>query len=214
MRASQIRVRAGVQSHGVVVEANGVVVERLTVIGNRDSVPTTPGHHCIRVGGDDADWLVLRNLAVEDAQAYGIGLEKGSFESVVLENVSVKGSGADGIDFKNTANSGTRCFLRNVTVEKSGMTTAGKSGIDVRGRVQLQNIDVLEVSSGQAGIRFRDTDRNGRNGIGGLWSSVHNFYITKSRLAGIGIQNPQQKGVAIGNGNVVEPSGTTSTTKP
>jgi hypothetical protein len=207
VRATRVRVRKGVLSHGIVVEAGGVTVERLTVVGNRPTVPTTPGHHGIRVGGDNADWIVLRDLAVEDAQAYGIGLQKGSFESIVIENVSVTGSGADGIDFKNTTNTGTRCFLRNVTVERYGVTTAGKAGIDLRGRVRVQNLDVLEVGPGQAGLRFRDTDKNSRNGVGGLWSSVGNFYITKSHRAGTGIQNPEQPGVSIGNGTVVEPAG-------
>jgi hypothetical protein len=209
VRASRVRVRNRVLAHGIVIETTGVVVERLTVVGNRASVPVTPGHHGIRVGGDQADWIVLRDLAVEDAQAYGIGLQKGSFESIVIENVSVSGSGADGIDFKNTTDTGTRCFLRNVTVERSGLTTPAKSGIDVRGRVRLQNIDVLAVGAGQAGVRFRDTDKNGNNGVGGLWSSVGNFYITKSHRAGVGIQNPNQRGVSIGNGTVVEPKATT-----
>jgi hypothetical protein len=207
VRASRIRVRDKVLSHGIAVEASSVIVERLTVVGNRKTVSKPPGHHGIRLGGDQADWIVLRDLAVEDAQAYGIGLEKGSFESIVIENVSVSRSGADGIDFKNSENTGTRCFLRNITVEESGMGSAGKAGIDVRGRVRLQNIDVLAVGPGQAGVRFRDSSKTGRNGVGGLWSSVGNFFITKSHRAGEAIQNPDQQGVSIGNGTVVEPEG-------
>ncbi len=96
---------------------------------------------------------------------------------------------------------------RNVTVERFGTVTAGKAGIDVRGRVRLENIDVLEVGPGQAGIRFRDNDKNGKNGIGGLWSSVGNFFVTKTRRAGLGIQNPDARGVSIGSGTAVEPDG-------
>jgi hypothetical protein len=202
VRATRVRIRNGVPSHGIAIEAGGAAVERLTVVGNRRTVPPEPGHHGIRVGGDQADWIVLRDLAVEDAQAYGIGLQKGSFESIVIENVSVTGSGADGIDFKNTTDTGTRCFLRNVTIERVG--GPAKAGIDVRGRVRMQNIDVLGIGPGQVGVRFRDTDRNGRNGVGGLWSSLDNFFIAKERLAGIGIDNPRQLGVAVGNGTVVQ----------
>jgi hypothetical protein len=204
VRASRLRMRAGAAAHCVIVEVTGVVVERLTVIGNGRSPSSIAGHHGIRVAGHDADWVVLRDLAIQETQAYGIGLEKGSFESVVIENVSISDSGADGIDFKNTTNTGTRCFLRNVTVERPGVSSAGKAGIDVRGRVRLLNIDVLGVKGGTAGIRFRDTDRNGNNGTGGLWSSVDNYYVTTVNGGAEGIQNPRQKGVAIGNGNVVQ----------
>jgi hypothetical protein len=70
------------------------------------------------------------------------------------------------------------------------VTTAGKAGLDLRGRARVQNVDVPEV-----------------NGVGGLWSSLGNFSITKSHRAGAGIANPAPPGVSIGNGTVVEPTG-------
>jgi len=203
MRASVIEVQAGARTHGVVVEAGGVTIERLTVLGNRESLDDDDGFHGIRAGSDDADWLHIRDVCVEQAPAYGIGLQRASYEFVLIENVSIRECGRDGIDFKNVHDVGSRCFLKNVTVERHGLREANTAGIDIRGNVRMQNIEVIAVGEGRSGVRFRSGERGSQNGLGGDWSGLVNYFVTTAGRGARGVDNGDLTGVRVGNGNVV-----------
>lgn len=203
MRASVISPRPGVAIHTVDVSAPAVTIERLTIRGVLESTPgLDQGYHAIRFGDVDADWVEIRDVVVEDARGYGIGFQKASYRDVVLENVSVHGSGADGIDFKNDEDDGGRCFLRHVTVERSGLLETDKAGIDVRGVIRLAGIEVLGVRAGNTGVRFREGEAGAVNGIGGYWSSMEGFYVEVSDDGAVGVAGTDLTGVQAAVGSV------------
>ena len=203
LRATRLALPPGATFAAVQVAADGVALERLTVEGNLatwdgGSDGSLPAG--IRVVDSAAD-VSLRDLVVEQATGYGIGFERGAdgadgvFDAFVVRDVTVLGSGSDGIDLKNYSSSspacptaswrdepptpdacnGRRSFLRNLTVDGHGALFRGvarKSAVDVRGQRQLQAVEVLDLAPGALGVHFRVEVGGAPNGRGGLWSTL------------------------------------------
>jgi hypothetical protein len=227
MRTTRLRVAeqgsGGVPFSAVNISASGVAVERLTIVGD----PANTGHG-VRVVGD-ADEVSLHDLVIEDVGGYGIGLQGGRasgglFNGFSCANVTILRCGNDGIDMKNydpdndscradaeedgaavsPACTGGRSFLRNISIDGHGQAQADKRGIDIRGRRQLQNIDVLNVAGPASGIVFRPEVGGPPNGEGGRWSTLENYFVTKVPGSGVSVDNDDLEGVVISNGNTVE----------
>jgi hypothetical protein len=237
MRATRLRLAPGVRGHVVTVDGDGVSIERLTIVGNGAAFEGEELGHGIRVGSN-ARHLLVRDVVVEDVQGYGIGFQPraerdepgdvnvgGLFHDVALRNVIVRGSGRDGIDFKNYdwENSacpresyeetpstpprcnGSRSFLRNVSVTGFGQhePIRDQRGIDIRGQRLLQNIEVLDVPEPSDGVLFR-TEVGGRpNGRGGQWSTLEGFYVSMQGGAEHGVSQVDLEGVEVHTGFVV-----------
>ena len=97
LRATRLVVPEGAAHAAVQVSADGVVLERFTVEGNLASWSGGDGPGLpvgIRVGDSAAD-VSLRDLVVEQATGYGIGLQRdgdlsgGVFDALVLRDVTV-----------------------------------------------------------------------------------------------------------------------------
>jgi hypothetical protein len=203
MRASYIRARAEAPFHTVEVTAGDVSIERVTVVGILDALDDLdPGYHAIRFGAESADWVQIRDVVVEDAHGYGIGLQRASYSYVVIENVVINRTGSDGIDFKNSENDGTRCFLRHMRVERSAVLATQDAGIDVRGNLRIQSVDVLEVGPDRSGVRFRPGDADMPNGLGGDWSSLEGYYITATDSTSHPVDIVAEEGVTVAVGSV------------
>jgi hypothetical protein len=233
MRATRLRLADDVRDHVVEVLADGVSIERLTIVGNGAASDREGLGHGIRAG-DNAAHLLVRDVVVEDVQGYGIGLQPqagddakvgGLFNDVVLRNVAVRGTGLDGIDIKNYDGdneacpaasyedepvtppgcNGRRSFLRNISV--SGIAQhrplRDQRGIDVRGLRLLQNIDVLDVPPTSHGVLFRTELGGTPNGRGGQWSTLEGFYISTEGSLEQGIFHDDLEGVEVHHGFVV-----------
>ncbi len=153
-----------------------------------DGVVSTgaPGHGIFQLYETDVSDATISNLTFENlwirnVGGYGIGIENGTYENIRLSNVRTKNTGADGIDIKNrgTAEDGKGIFLENIYVESFGQRLNNQAGVDLRGIVNANNIQVVDVgrsSVNQTGIRFR-TLLAGNTESWARRSSLSNFYI-------------------------------------
>lgn len=183
-------------------EVTNICIRDLTIDGNRDN-QTVYGHG-IRSGTEGGIiGGLLCNLHIKNTGAYGIGLQKGTFRNVRLENITTENTGLDGIDIKNTSNNNDIIFCDNITVINPGRDTSQtvQAGIDCRGPVVLTNIIVRGLDRDQSGIRFRPSGE--ATGIGGRRSSLTNFSVygtgANSGTIGITIGDPD---VRVSNGYV------------
>lgn len=167
-----------------ITRANTVSVEGLA-IDNIGSAADFAHTHGIRLS--NASNVLLRNLRIKNTYAYGIGFQgSGQFQDITVDNVDIKNTLADAIDFKNRTDRNTNILLRNITIANFGIVGNSQAGIDVRGGVTMKNISIAGVRSSQSGIRFRFTG-DGRNGTGGINSQLIDSEISGVASGGIGI---------------------------
>lgn len=154
-------------------------VQNLEINGNRQN--QTGNGHAIR-SGDSVTSLTLRNLYIHDIASYGIGLQFGTMKDVLIENVLIEDTGADGIDIKNPNQNNRNNRMSNVTVRRAGLRTdlSGQACIDIRGIWNLNNIICEDYNNTtnrcNAGIRFRAAAAEMPN-TAGHNSTLTNFYI-------------------------------------
>jgi hypothetical protein len=180
----------------------------------------------------------------------GDQLEPDPFTQLRLHNVTLRRIGDDAIDFKidvdherlrpgdpdpaAMGHRGPRAFVKNISVVDHSVLgpcepspARGENGIDGRGQLHIQNVEVLRIrpgawgKQGGAGITLRDETRPGggissaSHGRGGQWSTVQNYHLTiraPSDLRdrpGVGlIVTPTIRPVvSVTNGNEVELGG-------
>jgi len=235
LRATKLVMADGIRSSVVSILADGVTLQRMTIVGNLASLRSSMDQglpHGVRVG-NNARHVRIADLVIEDAAGYGIGFQpsggtdrlRGTFDHFAIENVSIIGCGHDGIDIKNydSANpacpdetydeqprtpdscNGGRSFLKNVSVDRHSLLFGHpdrKSGIDIRGGRQLENIEVLNVRPGAIGVHFR-TDVGGYpNGRGAQWSTLVNCHVSLTpgdlgALPAVAVLNPDVRGCVV-----------------
>jgi len=176
----------------------------------------------------------------------GVKAEADPFCQLQMQNVTLRRIGDDAIDFKididhlnpdpagpdpaAMGHLGPRAFLKNISVSdhsvlgpNSVSPERGENGLDGRGQLHVQNIEVLRVRPGAwgrqggSGLTLRDETGPGRgvssasHGRGGQWSTVQNYHLTvQPRVdyrngAGVGvILTPAIRPVvSVTNGNEV-----------
>lgn len=154
----------------------------------------------LAASGVDPDVInvTFRDIEVRNVGSYGIGLQDGDMSNVRIINYKAFNTGGDGIDFKAEGPTGINeaVIVENAYVENFGQRVAGSAGVDVRGRVRLDNVTVKGVGSAAGatvGIRFRT------GGVpDGRYSSLVNFYVEG---------NDTNTGVLIGSPDVVVANG-------
>lgn len=250
VRASRLRLLGKEDCDVITIRAPGVTVERLTVIGNLTDPPPQSKPHGIASRGDPT-FVSIRDVAVESVAGYGVYVlgrreTPGVYTNVSLRNVSISRCGNDGVDFKTRSPAleprqgypkplilaqGPRAFLKNIAVHDHSQlypddapgNRRGESGIDVRGQIHLENIEVLRVPPGRygkgggSGVVFRDAPpgpvgTSEDHGADARGSTMQNYYITRRRplpgerrRAGGVVGPPQiQELIAYGNGWVVD----------
>lgn len=183
-------------------EVANICIRDLTIDGNRDN-QTVYGHG-IRSGteGGIVGGLFF-NLYIKNTGAYGIGLQKGTFKNIRIENITTENTGLDGIDIKNISNNNDIIFCSNITIISPGrdLSQTMQVGIDCRGPVVLNNVIIRGLDGDRIGVRFRLTSVE--TGIGGGKSSLTNFSIygngPASGSTGIVVGDPD---VRISNGYI------------
>lgn len=143
----------------------------------------------------------------------GAKAEADPFTQLRMHNVTLRRIGDDAIDFKidvdherpgpddpdpaAMGHSGPRAFLKNISVTDHSVLgpcaaapARGENGIDGRGQLHVQNVEVLQIRAGAwgkqggAGITLRDETGPGGgvssagHGRGGQWSTVQNYHLT------------------------------------
>ena len=132
------------------------------------------GIHCIR--SDNSDYLHFDSFKLSNSVAYGIGFQgDADFKRIWITNGSIINAGADGIDFKNRADTNESLIFDNLDIINPSAIDTGKPGIDIRGPATLTNIRVKLEENAAIGVRFRAD--SAENGMGGRYSSLSNFTI-------------------------------------
>lgn len=155
-------------------------ISGMTIDGNRAN--QTAGVHGLRVDGTR---IRVSDLYVLNAKSYGIGIAQTSgIYDAKFENITVEGSGLDGIDFKNPNDDNYGVSMNNIFIDSPNRSsTTGQVGLDIRGEgVRVSNVHVRGLDAtfgvgGRSGIRFREGELLGASGLGGHKSSVTGFTV-------------------------------------
>lgn len=150
------------------VNATDVKICDLTVDGGANP---TYGHG-IRFG--NVRNALIERVNVLNAYEYGIGLQSGTLQNIVIQDVVINGQGRDGIDIKDKEYANENIVLRNIRV--IGAVT-GESGVDIRGKVNLENIYVYMPNAGAVGITFRYEPKGSANGRSADGSTLSSFVV-------------------------------------
>jgi hypothetical protein len=170
-----------------------VEISHLTIDGNRAN--QTAGVHGVR--GTDASFWNLHDLEIKDTRDYGIGFQDGTMTDIILHNIWMDGTGADGIDFKNADNANASITLSNININNPGTVSATQAGVDLRGEgFTCNNIIVTNLAAGHFGIRFRASTATLE---GGRRSSLSGFHISGAGAIGLKVVD---EGLMISDGTV------------
>lgn len=145
----------------------------------------------------------LKDLRIENAHTYGIGLQGGTNTGLRWDSIEIDTTGHDGIDVKNPEDNSTVNFMTNISVKNHGQDATVKAGIDLRGPWHLNNIRVTDFGTGNVGVRFREGALLDVNGYGAHDSVMTNFFIdgTSSPSSSIGIAGNVNR-LVVGDGVV------------
>ncbi|WWT39912.1 hypothetical protein [Microcystis phage Mwe-JY08] len=174
---SILKLADGADTHCLsLTDIEDVEVCDLTIDGNRAGQAALG--HGIRVQGTTL--VRVRSVNILNAPNYGIGvIGTGGVTGLYIDDVYIEDSGADGIDIKNQDDINEDIRISNLTVNGfDGSAVGAKAGVDVRGPVRLNNIQVFDTTPGNlsACIRFREGEPvSAVNGEGGFRSVLTNF---------------------------------------
>jgi hypothetical protein len=140
--------------------------------------------HGIRVA--NADGLTLRMLEINHAAHYGIGLQRGALRRIVIDQVEIHDTGADGIDFNNEWSANEELSISGIFISAPSQLSPQQAGIDVRGSARISAVTVVDVPAGAVGIRLR-----GDGELSGL--GAHHSTLSDFNIAG----DPGSVGVAV-----------------
>jgi Pectate lyase superfamily protein len=152
------------------LKCSGVGVTDMTLDGRRAGRKDT---HGVRVA--ESSDVRLAALRIHSMAHYGIGLQEGALQRILIEHVLIDDTGGDGIDFKNTKNANQDLVIRDVHISRPGQAAERQTGVDIRGPALLTDIVVSGVPDGGTGIRFREDGPD--TGLGGHHSRLSRFKI-------------------------------------
>jgi hypothetical protein len=200
--ATLIKLAPNANSHVITGQnVNNIGIYNLAIDGDRaNQILDVHGIQLLNVSG-----AIIQNVEVRKVVRYGIGLQQGTFRRIKIDSVYIHDTGYDGIDIKNRNNNNEDIFISNVTVRNwANITTVdSQAGIDIRGKVQLNNIEcVAPASNNSTGVRFQTGETTDANGLGGHNSVLSNFFIDLGNTnSSIGI-NIAARNVAVSNGQI------------
>ena len=161
------------------------------------------GGHGIRTGGSFHTGLIIEDITIQNCHSYGLGFQKGDNSNFYLNNFIVQNTGADGIDFKNKASENGNINITNGFVKNFGTLQPGKgkAGIDVRGNMNISNINIELNERSNKGLRIRKGGVD--HGLGGE-GVINNLNILGAELpvknyVGISIEQDTPKNYTFNN---------------
>jgi hypothetical protein len=137
--------------------------------------------------------LTLRDLEIKNAASYGIGVQWADIENLLIENVRIFNTGADGIDIKGRGTSGgNQPAIRVIGnyIKQIGMRVGldNQAAIDVRGQAYIagNHIEIVEAATPdgliRGGIRLREPAATETYG-GAMSRVVGNFVRSTARAS-------------------------------
>ena len=138
-----------------------LTLRNLTLDQNKDN---QAGGHGIRFGGTDG--VKIQNVTIQNAYSYAIGMQAGTNKNILIENLTTRETGQDGIDIKDYDLANENIVLSNITCINYGLNTSGQTAIDVRGPVVVNNLTAKTSALDTRAFRFRAGTVQGRTGSG------------------------------------------------
>jgi hypothetical protein len=143
----------------VSISVSNCSVKSMEIDGNRanQATPTALDDHW---GGVDVasgcSQVILNDLYVHDTTYYAIGFQQNDFSDCAITNVFAENTGADGIDWKDRDGLNVRNIISNVSVSNFGLVAglSQQAGINPRGGIQINNVNVYGFSGDREGIRI------------------------------------------------------------
>lgn len=161
---------------GTPIAVTGAEVSEMTIIGdllnatanNQNSIDVSSGARNIK----------LHALDIQNSAGYAIGFQSDNFQGCTVDDVTIDGTLADGIDFKDTNALNLGNVINNVRVKNFGQGgVVNQAGVNVRGGVAMTNITVTDFAGDRHGVRIDSI------AAGGAPSSLKGFYIKPSAMA-------------------------------
>jgi hypothetical protein len=136
-------------------------VSDLTVDGNEGNLHAGRTNNTINISTGCTD-ITVRNLRALNSAGYGIAAQRDEFKNILIENIEVENSRADGIDAKmDEADQVKNCILRNIYVKNFNTASAlQQAAIDIRRGWQLDGfyVDGIENGAEDVGVRIQGGD--------------------------------------------------------
>lgn len=190
-------------SHVINVDgASNIKIKDLTVDGNRAN-NTTTSWHGIRVGSSGVTGLLIQDVTAQNTRGYGFGLQGGDKKRVRLTRCTALDTGADGCDWKNTADNSEDLVIEAFSARRWGLdgTLTVQAGLDLRGPCQISNVWCAEGPADGYYIRFREGETVDPS-LGAHRSSLKGFVCEgNSGATSIGVYSFAHE-VAISGGTV------------
>lgn len=131
--------------------------------------------HAIRLNGTEH---MVENVYIHDSKDYALGLGQqagGTLQNCIFQNIIVRDAKNDCIDVKNRSDTNLTNIFNNIIIDGFDLDGAGsKAGLDLRGPVQVSNVEIRGGSNNGALLRFRE---DGANGLGAHDSSASNLLL-------------------------------------
>ena len=144
--------------------STNITIKGLTVDGNKDN--QTSGVHGIRLGGTDG--IVIEDIIIQNCKSYGIGIQAGTNKNLNFNRFIIKNIGHDGIDFKDKNDANDNIIITNGFIGNFGIDGTDKPAIDLRGPVNVSNINIELNNNSNIGIRLRQDGGNGEQASGNI----------------------------------------------
>jgi len=125
----------------------------------------------------------FENLVVKNSAFYGIGMQNGGFQNVILENVTINRTTRDGLDLKDNGGNSYGIRLNNVSAINCGTQndpSAPFASLDLMGEdLQLSNIYIGGNTNNKlaAALRLKQGVPSTGRGWGGIRASITNIVI-------------------------------------
>lgn len=156
----------------------------------------------------------FKDLEIGHMGLYGIGHQYGSPYNLHYQDLWLHDIGDDGIDHKvrqgtiDMNNNGARgAFFKNIVVERHGENFDEASGLDIRGRFQASNINVVDY--GRVGYRTHGITLSAGIANGNDWRAASargiltNFYLeARPDTGSVGLHHNSSGPTLIGDGYI------------
>jgi hypothetical protein len=160
-----------------IANQNNFAIEDITIDGNGINQAAGDG-----INIQTCNNLRLRNVKIQNTFAYGLHFEDGTIHNVFIDNLKVTNTGSNGIEIKNTSSNNRTMFFNNIVLDD-----CLDIGFNVRGPIQINGIEIVNLPANDIGINLAVTDGSG---LGANYTTVNNFNIRGSSTG--------TKGIAMG----------------
>ena len=177
-------------------------VTNMTIDGNNTNpAPTVGTRQPVILAGGLVN-STFSDLHIKDSGMYGIGLQNGGHDSVIIDRIFFENCGRNAIDVKNNGSVNRAILMSNLIVKHCGWVNFddnASSCLSVTGEgCQLENITFLDIPTGPDSIgrvlRIKPGSEGFSQGVGARATTVNNIQILLGATASPSIEHAIEVG--------------------